>query len=837
MNFTKIRSILIPSMLIALAGCGGSNNDSSSGSNKANNRAPTLSVEMLETERSTSRVVAEVVQWEVSFTEDESSFPAPQDAPGDFVDYYDIDLLFGITDPDGDVLGIKDVTFIWSGPDCANTLVDAVNFPDVCEAILTELGFTAGEVVNSDEARQIRELQNKPVVDQPLYGFEVLASSLRVTPRNFAPILVTGETAEFGIEYVVTDGVSEIKRRVMAIVNGVDAAPVFIGTNNDGSPKLDDNGNQIPIEAPTLLASEKTSTLVVDMVEGLFDQDIFDVASRQREIGDLSEFYNVGNVYQPENLNIANFTVMAPAGVTVPDGFASFIRRVDPVTGIMSSADLVLQPSVFVDSLSAGDVVDLTISFDVTDGTNDVNRQISMTVLGADLENAPIFFDDLDETVNSTGEFTRINLLEGAIELDSDSMSVVGLMPVDGTEEEYGISQAGNFISVEPYFFTYLNPGETKTFSYTYMITDGSLDSEERRIDITLQGTSGNLAARGGEADPGFESGDLNNSPWRFEGGNGSAANLNIIDSDSHTGTYSLQASEEGVIATLTTAGIQQNQIDENDLFYVSYFAKIVDRPWSNMAVLLNRGDNYVQNDPILNLSLPALGIANQWAERIGTVRAPDYFDPASSETFSMSFVLPNNAQIDDLAVVKYERNLARMLISGGEFTNPSTQGWSMTGGASIEATLDANRAVNPNGADYGLSIVNDTGALQTLQLDPSFFPQGSIKKGMRYIFQFDMRTPSYTAATGAIPINFGIYEVGGTAVTRRVEFAERSPTQWTTYYIHIDTSSDGYFFGGRLNADVDFDWESVTVQPRLEVRAGDELQIDNVLMYPVPRD
>lgn len=838
MNFKKVRNILIPSMLLALAGCGGSDSGGD-GADSANNRAPTLNADMLETDRGTARTVAEILQWEVSFSETETSFTAPPDAPGDFVDYYDIDLFAGITDPDGDSLGVKNVTFIWSGPDCANTLVDAVNFPDVCDAILTALGFTAGESVDSEQARLIRELQNKPIVDEPLYGFEILAGSLRVTPRNFAPLLRTGETAEFGIEYVVTDGVNEIKRRLLAIVNGSDAAPSFVETNNDGSPRLDDSGNQIPVLPPTLLASEKTEFLTVNMVSGLFDQDIYDVALREREIGDLASFYTVGNVYQPENLDIVNFGVTADNGMTIPDGFATFVRRVDPVTNIMIAADLVLNPAVFVDVLSAGDVVELTISFDVTDGDNEVNRVIQMTVLGADLVNAPIFFDDLEKAVNSTGGLARINLLEGAIELDSEKMSVVGLMPVDGTEDEYGIFiNVDNAIVIEPYFFTYLKPTESKTLSYTYMITDGVLDSDERRVDITVTGTSGNLAARGAEVDPGFESGSLAASPWRFEPAAGatSEANLNIIDSDAHTGTNSLQGTEEGVIATLGVAGIQQDQLEEDDLFYVSFFAKITDRAFSNLIMLLNRGDTYNQTDPLLNMGLPALGAVNNWAERIGTIVAPDYFDPAGSETFSLSIVMQNNAQIDDVSIVKFTKTLSRMLISGGTFGNPSTQGWGITGGASLEVTLDANRAVNPNGADYGLHVTNDTSEFQRLELDPAFFPQGSIKKGMRYVLQFDMRTPSYTAAGGAIPINFGIYEVGGGAFSKRIEFAERSPTLWTTYYVHIDTTSDGVYFGGQLNSDVNFDWESVTAQPVFFVRPGDELEIDNVSMYPVPK-
>lgn len=831
MNFKKLKNIILPSVLLALSGCGGS--DSNTNDN-VNNRAPVLNEDMLNTERGATKVVAGITQWEVTFSETEASFTSPENVATNFVNYYDIDLLTGITDPDGDVLSIKDVTFLWSGPDCANTLVDAVNFPDVCDPILAELGLTSGESVTPAQAADIRDLQNRPVIDEPIYGFKMLPTGLRVTPENFAPLLVTGQTAQLGVSYVVTDGVNEIQRRVVAIVQGVDAAPVFIETNADGSPKLDENGNTIAVAPPSALVSEKSGVTTIEMAAGLFDQDIFDVALKERAVGDLSSIYTIGNTYQRQNLFIENFTVTSNTGIEIPASFARFNRITDPVSGLMTSAEAIIDPRTFASVLNAGDIVEVTINFDISDGTNLTNREFTVTVVGADEgNNAPVFFNDLTAIVNTTGTTMSIDLTDGVIELESDDMSIVGFMPVDNTEDEYGIFTNFNSdtsLTIDPVFFTYMQPGESKTFSYTYVISDGSLNSAERRIDITLNGTTANLLARAQQPDPGFESGSLDASPWRFETG-GDAANLNIVDSDAHSGTYSLQGQQEAIVATLTSAGIQQNQIVEDDFFYVSFFAKIVDRGFSNLNVLLNQGDNYNSNGAINLLPVPGLGVVNNWVERIASVQASDYFSPTDSETFSMSVVLQNNALIDDISIIKFNRG-NRTLISNGNFSTPSAQGWSVTGGTTLEVNADANR--ENNAAGYGLRVLNDTGEFQELQLDPSFFPQGSIKKGMRYVIQFDMRTPSYTA--DAVPIDWKIKEVGGSTQSRRLEYAVRSATLWTTYYVHIDTTSDSRDTRGVLNNDPSFDWETATVQPVLSLRPGDELQIDNIRMYPVPK-
>ncbi|MBT3137211.1 hypothetical protein KL866_19350 [Alteromonas sp. ALT199] len=843
---TQKTTLLALSVAFALTGCGGGD-DSSTGSIGSNgpNRAPQLSVEALNTDRGQPMEVMsnneQIVRWEVSFEESEVTFTDPSD-PNQFVDFYDIDLLQGISDPDGDTLSVKNVTFLWSGPDCANTTVDAANFPDVCDPILAEFGVEAGSTITPEIAADIREYQNLPVVDQAIFGFEFLESKLRVTPRNFAPILRSGQTAELGFAYEVTDGEQTLQRQIVAIVNGKDKAPSFIETNADGTPRLDSDGNQIAVEPPSLLVSEKSDATTIDMVAGLYDQDIYDVQAWQREIGNLEDYYSsIRNLYTQENLNIVNFTVTASNGMQVPDGFASFVRHVDPITGLMTGADLTINASVFAEILSAGEVVDVTVSFGVSDGNNVATREIVVTVLGADEENAPIFFDDLEKTVESTSDATSINLLEDAIELDGDEMSVVGLTPVGSTETEYGIFLNGNRINIDPYHFTYLSPGETKQYSYTYQITDGNMTSDERRVDVTIKGVSANLAARGTNSDPSFESGSLDSSAWIFQpdpASEATAANLFVTDAEQHSGDYSLTSMQDGMFTTLGMTGIQQNQIDENDLFYISVYAKVAAAPWGTLNGLLNRGDNFDRNNAVENLVLQsALGVTNNWVERITTLRASDYFDPGTDEQFSLSLLMNQNTQFDDVAIVKVNSGgQNRQLISNGRFLSPSAQGWSVTGDANLEVTLDANRASNGNGSDYGLHVTNNTGEKQRLELDPSFFPQGAIKKGMRYIIQFDMRTPSYTSDTGAVPIEFGIFEVAGSNFTKRVDFAKRSPTEWTTYYMHIDTTSDSRYFGGNINSDVNFDWSSTTVQPALYIRAGDELQIDNISMYPVPR-
>lgn len=844
---------LIPlSVLLALTGCGGSDNDNSPNST---NRAPTFNAETLVTTlpslaaerggdalRSSTEIVADVPQWNVTFYEDEKAFDNPDTISG-VSDYVDIDLLAGVTDADNDKLSVQNLTFLWSGPNCANTLVDGVRFPEVCAEIYAELGLEAGVVATADEARQIRELQNKPVVDDPIYGFEILSDAMRVTPSNFAQILRTTQTAELGINYEVTDGEFVIVRKLFVRITGVDYAPEFIQLNSDGTPFLDADGNKKPVELDSVLVSEKFNSLQVDIAEGFFDQDILDAADRVEKVGDLNDYYSIGNTaYTRETLAPTNLQVKDSEGnlIDAELGFTSGpVRLINPQTGNMSSAILTLNPGAFTESLSAGDIETLTVSFELSDGNNSTERSFEVVVVGADAgNNAPVFFDNITSEMGSTDAPTSVSLLAGTLEHEGDAISVVNLTPVDGTQSNYGIFINANNIVVDPYFFTHLQPNETQTFKYEYQLSDGSLESSTRAVEIVVTGQSANLAARGEESDPGFETGSLDSSAWRFQAvAEAAPENLTVTDTEAHSGTYSLSGTQNGIYATLGEAGIQQNVIDQNDLVYLKAFTQVSAAPWNAMSVLVNRGDDFDLNLTVQDISLPALGVANNWVERVSTYRAPEYFDPEANETFNVTFLMPENSQIDDVALIKVVNGwTTRRMIADGTFNTPATQGWSVTGGASLDVTLDANRAVNPNGPAYGLHVINNTGEVQRLELDPSLFPQGSIKKGMRYIIQLDIQVPSYTTETGAVPIDFGIHEVGGSNISRSIQFADRSNTLWKTYYAHIDTTSDGVYFGGPLNTDVDFDWENATVQPALYIRAGDELQIDNIIMYPVPK-
>lgn len=854
------------SVLLALAGCGGS--DGSDTSNNSSNQAPTFNPELLSSvfngqslppsilvkaaegeediivARSSTEIVTEIEQWNVNFSEKDISF-TNADSDNGFSDYFDVDLLAGISDADGDQLSVKNLTFIWVGPNCANTLVDAVNFPEVCDPILAELGFASGDNVDGAEAALIRELQNNPIIDRPIYGFEILQEALRVTPRNFSPLLLTTQTAQLGINYEVTDGEHSIQRKLVVNVYGADSGPEFIQLNADGSPVLNAEGEKVQVEIAPLQLSEKDQSITIDIAQGLFDQDIYDDQLRAAEIGDLTNFYNIGNDgYRAQNVTVDGLSIVTSNGLPIPEGFSSTQRFVDPVTGVTTQVALALNPSLFADELEFGESIELTITYGLTDGNNTTEREITATLFGAAPgDNPPIPGDNIAVNINSTDNPSTISLLEGAIELDRQNMSVAGLTAENDTEDSYGFFINGNSITVAPSFFTYLQPGQTKSFSYSYQISDGSLLSAEKTIDVTITGSTANLAAMTEGSDPGFESGTLDNNVWRYDpdrDGTTSSANLVITDTDAHSGSNSLLAMEDNLIATLTAAGIQQGRIDENNLFYVNYFSKISTLPWSTMTTFINKGDVFSTTDSVFDMRLPALGLTNEWVERTATLRATDYFDPSLDEEISLSFLLASeNNLIDDVSIIQFNntRGIDR-LISGstGNFPTPSPQGWSVSGGASLEVTLDANRVANSE-SDYGLQVINNTDSTQTISLDPNFFPQGSIKKGMRYVIQFSLNTPSYTVEGGAVPLDVGIQEVGGNNISRRVNFAERSDTLWETYYMHIDTTSDSvYFDNGMVNTDVDFDWESATVQPFINIRAGDELHIDNIIMYPVPK-
>ncbi|GLR70288.1 hypothetical protein [Agaribacter marinus] len=853
MKFTH-KSLLATAVVTALTGCGGSDGDSS-----APNSAPVFDRTVVEA-KDFSDVVSETaiangdfttavvengedVQWEINVSERVRFFTNPINASAERVDYFTVDLLEGVSDPDGDVLSVKEVEFIWPGPDCSDTLSNAVQFDFICDDILEPLGYSAGqEGLTFIDITRIREAQNLPLIDEPVYGFDLRQSELRVSPRLFAPLLRNTQTAQMHMRYVVTDGEEEIVRIVKVTVDGWDSAPLFVEVEDDGSPRME-GGEFVPIPEMASQISEKSDVVTIDMLEGVFDPDVFNTENIAEEFGDLTELYDGRQTYQPELISVVNAAVTTLDGSEVPENFASTSQVFNPLTEKFEFT-LTIDPSVYADILAGGENQEVIITYQVTDGDNFTTRSIPITVLGANEFNAPIFDSDLALSIGTNDFITEVDLRDGSVDPDGDSISVVNLTPLPGSEEQYGVDLSKeNFVTIDPYAFTNLAEGETQTLSYTYVLSDGELASQERRVDIEITGEAANLIYK----DPGFEqgpgsigNGQENPTPesgWVWQWSANSFDLLSVSADAAHSGDWGAQIGDQATFLAMHRSGITQGEIVEGNRFYLSYFSKSLDpnaAADTRIQTFLNKNGVFSDSD-ILEFRFLGSNEApvTEWGERIATYVASNFFDKDSTPDFNFTVQVNTDWVLDDFRLIKFESPLERQLIPFGNFNANSNEGWKVEGdGATLAVTEEANRNPDPDGVEYGLQIeTGDTGG--ALVLDADNFAQGKVKSGIRYIVQFDART----ASMASFPFNWSFSEVNGSDnFTRRLQVGEPSNTAWNTYFIHLDTGSDAFDSQGPVNSDLNFNWSDAEVEVRLQLPPNSEIQLDNINIYPVPR-
>jgi hypothetical protein len=828
----KYKNLLVPAMITVLSACG--SEDTSNTIPKGDNLAPVLAEAELETQYSaTSTNDAGELEWEFTFNESDGNWDDP--TSNRKVDYLDLDLLQGITDPNfGDVLIVKDVTFMWQGPNCSQTTTTALEYPEICNPILEELGLMEDDgeggrrPINTvfEDEEDIRELQNLPVVSTPLYGFELKQDYIRVTPSLFAPILTTGQTAELGVIYKVSDGENEISRRISITVNGQDSAPQFVELDEFGEPVLDDDGNYTAVDVTSASTSEKGNVVVVNLLEGIFDQDVYDANQRQSEVGDLAAIYNLGvrSDFTTEMMSVHSFT--PPAGVL--DGTWSVIPEFREGVGIVSY-NLILDPSTYADILAKGDEQLLTFGYTVSDGNNDVERTFDFTIKGANEFNEPSFDEANVTKVVLTNDTPQVvSLLEGVSDPEGDKMTLVDLVAT-GTDE-YGITttelaETGRIL-LDPYFFTYLKQDEVKDFTYTYKVSDGSLVSEERVYTLRITGANANLANRGENSDPGFEK-SLADGPYTWQWSPSGVDFLTVDETAAHSGATGANSAENSMFIRINKPAFQQGAILEGDSFYFNFFAK-QEAAWGSVNAIFN--EEGVWNNVAFEKSTGNLG-SNDWVEHTVTmIDAPEFF--TEQATFDVTLI-SQKGFIDDVSLVKYKYYQSHRLVPESSFNLPVTGGWQVSGDATLEVLEEANRNQGTVDVQYGLKVTGGTEVTE-LYLDSSVLPQGAVKKGMRYMVSFDLKDEGFVSGSPAA-LNVMFKEEGGTNISRRLTFAEQT-TAWEHYDLHITTDSNGNDFRGPVNTNVNFDWESVATRFAIQIPAGKTFHIDNIHVHPVPQ-
>lgn len=844
----KITAVLVAA---ALSGCSSDNSADLKNENAPQlletaeiaNEYSTFQVETPETYLA-GAVADPRLQWHFTFNEDEMF----DDPNGGFekVDYYDIDLLAGVTDTDAiQYLDVTEMEILWRGPDCSDALVTAVNYEDYCTPFLEEAGFSVGDNLEWTEKQEVLAIQNLATVWEPLYnGFEFRDNVLRVRPKNFAPILGQDERAELDLRFKVSDGEHSVTRYVKATVMGLNNAPQFLELNEDGTPIVDDTGNtkdkQLDIPEP----SEKDLPVTINLLEGIYDKDIMDNYQFGQEVGDLSDFYQVRNAYAEEILSIDSYELTMGAGSSItmadlPDqikntGLAGQINQVrNPFTGQLEEANITIDPRLLADLLEKGEFANLTYEIVIKDSDDNLTtRTIVVPIEGANLTNPPELSEEvITKTLASNeSEIQEIDLLEKIKDSDGDALTVIEFSGPEGV----GINRTDSKLRLDTYQYLYLKPGETETLVFTYKVTDGQYESAERTLNIEITGGTNNLVKKGD-----FENGVLDNG-WIWQWSPGGSDNLVVNQDAAHSGTYGLSVLESSMFIRLKNTGIIQNTIREDDNFYISFSGKTA-APWGRPRIVVNKGDTYDINDPVFNSDdTSSLGVANTWVDRYIDFDAAETEDTEAyfkgTNDISVTILANKDDRFDDFAIVKYKLTGQRNLVPNGNFNEDSlgVAGWTTTGSATISLSDEATS--QPGDDDtYGL-LVEGGASGGNLVFDSSVLKQG-VKQGMRYIVEFKFKSPE---TTGAEALDWSIQEDGGTNFVRNRKFSKGSDTAYETYKVHLDTTSDSVFSDNTVvksvTSDVDFDWSNANYSLNFNIPANAVYWIDDIKMYPVPK-
>jgi hypothetical protein len=315
----------------------------------------------------------------------------------------------------------------------------------------------------------------------------------------------------------------------------------------------------------------------------------------------------------------------------------------------------------------------------------------------------------------------------------------------------------------------------------------------------------------------------------------GGAAGTELNAASAYSGSFGVETlvNDSGVRATQD--GITQGQITENDSFYVSWQSK--SRPasdggtgaWTNVVLLIK---NAFDNSNVHDAQFSTMrGVYSQVLHTVDY--APDNFF-AGDTPFELDFTAKQSVTIDDVKLVKYRSNTQRNIVDGndGHFNAGTAANWMMSApDASIAITEDANMTNSQTATLYGLEATSGA-SWNALRLMPAGIDQGTFKKGIRYVVEFDFQN---TGGPEALEVKL-IDQTSGNYIVSPKNQISVSPTQWQNLRFHFVTDTDSTYFNGAIASDPDFDW-SLADDVRLEVvmAPNTTFNIDNVRIYPVP--
>jgi VCBS repeat-containing protein len=251
-----------------------------------------------------------------------------------------------------------------------------------------------------------------------------------------------GESVDFIVTYNVSDGNQSVQNTATITVAGVNDAPIVTATYE--------------------VTTEDNEPLSIDLMAKQLDPD-----------GDDKSISGTPTITAVDGNN---------QSFTLPDGTAS-----------VNNGTLSVDPTK-LNSLGAGESVDITVTYDVSDGTTTTQNTATVTVTG--VNDAPIVRAITDSKTEDAASFDT-DLLSGQTDPDGDMLSVSGtptITAVDGNNQSYtlpdGTASVNNgTLSVDPTKLNSLGAGESLDITVTYDVSDGTTTTQNTAT-ITVTGVN-----------------------------------------------------------------------------------------------------------------------------------------------------------------------------------------------------------------------------------------------------------------------------------------------------------------------------------------------------------
>ena len=225
---------------------------------------------------------------------------------------------------------------------------------------------------------------------------------------------------------------------VTITINGVNNAPTFSGGFTE-----------------SLMENDASSPVSINLLAGVTDVDTSDSLSTD------TIMYSVdgGTNYTP---TLSGFSVSSNVLSVNADNF---------------------------DDLTASDTLTVMVRYNVSDGTADVERTGTVTITG--VNDAPRISGDVTATVTQNLSSFTLDLLSGATDIDSSSLSITTpTITVNGNPVSSlpaGFSRTDEILSVDPMMYTSLDDGESFNLILNYAVTDSTAETAQRAV-VSIDG-------------------------------------------------------------------------------------------------------------------------------------------------------------------------------------------------------------------------------------------------------------------------------------------------------------------------------------------------------------